>query len=150
MIYQSDAGMGKPVSIDVRRPSRISFNEAFSPFLSALRSPPGSFYANQPHRANGNQRFPAILLSAGCQREMACIVYKALLLFRINKHLRGADREECCFSAVDTSGPAVAHVDWSTWEQVKKPPLCRVGHMLMKRYRENTLAAAASESAAEL
>lgn len=75
------------------------FNEAFSPFLSALCSPWGSFYVNQPHRANGNQHFPAILFSTGCQREMACIVYKALLLFCINKHLRGADKDRSAASA---------------------------------------------------
>lgn len=100
VIYRSDAGMCKSVLIDVRCPSCISFNEAFSPVWSALRSPRGCLYVKQPHGANGRQRFPAILVSAGGQREMACIVYEALLLFCICKHLRGADREECCFSTV--------------------------------------------------
>lgn len=85
--------------IDVRRPSCISLHEAFSPFESALRSPRGPFYVNQPHRANGNQHFAALLFPTGCQREPACIVYKALLLFCINKHLRGADEERSAASA---------------------------------------------------
>lgn len=87
--------MCKSVLMDVQRPSCISRNEAFI----FVRSPRAWFYVNQPHRANGNQRFAAILFSTGCQREMACIVYKALLLFCINKHLRGADKERSAASA---------------------------------------------------
>lgn len=97
VIYQSGAGMCKSVLIDVRHPSCISFNEAFSPFVSALRSPRGRFYVKQPHRPDGSQRFPALSCVflrfpalCSCQREVACIVDQALLLFCFNKHLQGS------------------------------------------------------------
>lgn len=40
-----------------------------------------------------------ILCTGGCQREMACIVYKALLHLCINKYLQGSDKEKSAVSA---------------------------------------------------
>lgn len=70
-------------------------------FVCFLLTPRTILYSiNQFHKTNGNQHFSAIILfTGGCQREMACIVYKALLLLCFNKYLQGSDKEKSAVSA---------------------------------------------------